>query len=277
MGFLGEVELFFRTLVGLTVLLVLLDAAHVGVEIDGCMYPRFLSQAPPPTVLGPYEFQVATTLLFASLLLLCFLDPSRSYHIALSVFLYASSNVMLEALKSFLGDSTCSHHPNSISGHASFFLYYSMILFYFRDIIIGSISSPSVELIRPSWLFSVGNLAVFLFWVFAGSTLVSTLRGGYHSFRQMLYGFVWGSFSFYCILLGYRKASHPLFVWLSGLFLLLICAAFHIFLPSSRFPLGLSDLVLLLLAFFFALFSRSFSLGKPSRRPPVVVPKTKVN
>ena len=263
-SFVNQTQTFFFTLVSITVVMVFLDS-FLDVEIDNCLFPRFHSTVPPPTLLGAHEFHLALFCLVLSLVAASFLSPSLLPRLLLVVLAYAASNVCLEAAKVWLADTACSRKPNSVSGHASFFLFYSILLLQLLLASAKDEAAPKSAPKRPPtrhappqplsylmllrerllpFLPTLQSIATWMFWVFAGATLISTLRGGYHSFRQMLYGFVWGAFTAARVLSVQAQLNQLRWTFVIAALLALSSFGFWVVYPNARHPLSFSEFIL---------------------------------
>ncbi|KAL6059714.1 hypothetical protein QOT17_014024 [Balamuthia mandrillaris] len=141
-----------------------------------------------------------------------------------SALWYGATYGIILVLKRVLGDFTCGQSPNSISGHFSFFLFYSAQLLYlaFASLPLHSPSSSSStssladlkrSLLSPNSSFSFKLLLLSLdyltFLCFGLFTVSQTLGWGYHTPRQALYGVLSGLLSQILLALTLRKFFLP--------------------------------------------------------------------
>lgn len=98
-------------------------------DFDACARARAVGGEMPPTILGPGEFYLAITFLVAHLATIAALIRQQAWlRIVVPALFYPGSFLTLEIIKMLIGDSSCSSKPNSISGHASLFTYYTCLV-----------------------------------------------------------------------------------------------------------------------------------------------------
>jgi len=133
--------------------------------------------------------------------------------VSYTVVWYICTYCLCYAFKQILDDRLCSGHPNSVSGHYCYHLFYLLSISYLT---VRMERNPQVtythvqnhrrifdffsKTVRPS----TKVISVFVFMIFACSffTLSQTYLFGYHTLRQIFYG---------CIL---AIASHTLLIYL---------------------------------------------------------------
>ncbi|KAG9393546.1 hypothetical protein J8273_5033 [Carpediemonas membranifera] len=114
------------------------------------------------------------------------------YH-AQFILVYAYSlltNQFVTFGKEAIGDYACSSHPNSISGHVAF---YSTVIALFAVMAVpGSANLPYKWQTTRRVLFHAAWVAVFMLPLVGLALLVlaETYLGGYHTPRQMVFGFL---------------------------------------------------------------------------------------
>jgi len=121
----------------------------------------------------------------------------ESIKVLFSYMFYLSSYFFCNALKSYLGDTNCNNHSNSVSGHYLFHVYTSFALLYLHGVqqkaihSSRSISPCSHFFIRKLFITQSGKIFMFFYitYLFVSILILSnTYLLGYHSLRQILYG-----------------------------------------------------------------------------------------
>eukprot|EP01116_Phalansterium_solitarium_P009579 TRINITY_DN23796_c0_g1_i1.p1 TRINITY_DN23796_c0_g1~~TRINITY_DN23796_c0_g1_i1.p1 ORF type:complete len:338 (-),score=24.83 TRINITY_DN23796_c0_g1_i1:138-1151(-) len=127
---------------------------------------------------------------------------SSLFAVSYTVLWYGCTYSMCYALKHFLADTRCHTTPNSVSGHASFHIFYALCSVY---LVVRLKRNPrqlrnfvSPAFLRKMWFGGSTRpvrlstklllLTYVMFVVCAAITLSRTWTFGYHTQRQMLYG-----------------------------------------------------------------------------------------
>jgi hypothetical protein len=136
----------------------------------------------------------------------------------LGLFFTSSFSQMLVVafLKEVLNDTSCSKHANSVSGHVAFHLLAVVIL---RDCVSAARGSWFLALLRRLHPISTSIL------------ICNTYLGGYHSLRQMSYGFIVFAFSYNAYVLFLSKECAPKVqnaIFTACFCILITCVAFSL-------------------------------------------------
>jgi len=145
-----------------------------------------------------------------------YINWELTFTIVYTIIWYVVSYFICIILKHALGDFSCHKHPNSVSGHVNYHVFYALSALY---IILHSSYIPKKSLFhsfkKNGWIL----LSYGLFLVSSFATLWRTWSHGYHTPRQMLYGGLLGILShFLLITLVYsgRRSSRMLLFFLGS-------------------------------------------------------------
>jgi len=125
-----------------------------------------------------------------------------SFTIAFTILWYCMTYTICFIVKHILDDQNCSSHPNSVSGHYTFHIYYLLSLPYlYMTLAEYQISTSKVinsknkrddnslvQVFRNGPSVHTLAMTYVLFVVSAVLTLTRTWTFGFHSLRQILYG-----------------------------------------------------------------------------------------
>jgi len=135
------------------------------------------------------------------------------FSIALLQFWYYSTFLILVVFKYWLGDTNCSLHENSVSGHTSHHFYFALSSLYLTHCLLKNSSSNR-------FTKGVFITLTFLVTLFSIINLNRTYYFGFHSLKQMVYGSIFGILShlgFLCLELMPLKSLKLVFVTLFGI------------------------------------------------------------
>jgi hypothetical protein len=194
------------------------------------------------------------------------------FTIAFTVLWYIMTYFICVTAKVALSDANCASHPNSVSGHYAFHVYYMLALPHLYMTVAGSeLSSAKQEFEAQkqrnkkdlekksdalrTYGFKISRRGLLLgtyvlFAVTALMTMSRTWRFGFHTLRQILYGALLGVFSHYLaivfIALAQRSHKGPLTLMsflTCGLMVSALVVIKHATFPLSTFEVYVSVLL----------------------------------
>lgn len=180
---------------------------------------------------------------------------AATYACGITIFWYGSTYLLCYALKIILGDSTCHEHPNSVSGHYCFHVFYILSTLF----LIVQLERDPQALRHYSGLLwqdfnsvrSESKLLIMTYVVFVCCSLFTLSRTwifGYHSLRQILYGVILALLSNLGLSYIFSPKVFKYSIWIALAYGILSFSIYPLYLSriTTEFPLSVSEIVIFL-------------------------------
>jgi len=199
--------------------------------------------------------------------------------ISLIIIWHFGFYALLNVLKLFLDDRTCSRKPNSISGHYAYHIYYGIIVLYMmvsqRRNMDDSKHYIGYQIYEKFFSFKLRHKTYFfmltylIFFIVSMANLYRTWSLGFHSLKQIYLGIIFGVIEFVSISYMYlnriiakfsnqtiRSIDYQGTMISFAIFNIITCCLSLIF---GVFPFGIEEIIFLLIVWGITFYGKKNS------------------